>query len=109
MNDDKKKELLMAFNDNTEMKEAVFEELFSGIVFQGVIKEGSVVNPLQNWALSLVLGPQRSVISNEQLGADLRATAEGIAFLQSAWNKITDNFKRKATTGTGTKNKNPGV
>lgn len=96
---EEKIELLTQFNANPRMKEAVKQVLLAGIYENGVIKEGEMHNPMMNWAMSLVFsGDDR--INNEQLGAKLSALAEGLRFVESAFDKIGD-YKEAKTTGQG--------
>lgn len=96
---EEKVEMLKQFNANEKMKEAVKQVLLAGIYENGVIKEGETHNPMQNWAMSLVFcGDDR--INNEQLGAKLSALAEGLRFVESAFDKIGD-YKEKTTPSTG--------
>lgn len=101
--EEEKIDLLTQFNTNAKMKEAVKQVILAGIYSNGVIKEGEKHNPMINWAMSLVFsGDDR--IDNEQLGAKLSALAEGIRFVESAFDKIGDYKAVKTTSPT----KNPG-
>lgn len=92
---EEKIELLTQFNSNPKMKEAVKQVILAGIYDNGVIKEGEAHNPMLNWAMSLVFsGDDR--IDNEQLGAKLSALAEGLRFVESAFDKISDYKETKA-------------
>ena len=104
MDNDKKKELLAQFVSNTEMVEAVKEELLKGVIEQGVFVEGKEFNANENWALALYFNKDENT-SNDQLGADLRAAAEGIRFVESAFKKI-ESYKPKEIKE-GSDNKNP--
>jgi hypothetical protein len=96
---EEKVELLKQFNANEKMKEAVKQVLLAGIYENGVIKEGQKHNPMLNWAMSLVFNADDR-LTNEQLGAKLSALAEGIRFVESAFDKISDYKDAKpASTG----------
>lgn len=92
MTEDIKTEKLTQFVADTDMFEAVKEELLKGIYSNGVIKEGEKHNPLKNWALSLVFN-QPVGVSNEAIGAKLVALGEGLQFVESALNSIEENYK----------------
>lgn len=97
---EEKIDLLKQFNANEKMKEAVKQVLLAGIYENGVIKPGEKHNPMQNWAMHLVFSADDR-INNEQLGAKLSALAEGIRFVESAFDKISD-YKEAKPLGTGT-------
>lgn len=84
---DKEKELIYQFNENAELSDVIHKCLTAGIYFNGVVNSSSKHDPLQNWALALVFNREQD-LSNEQLGQDLRASAEGIKFLESAFKNI---------------------
>lgn len=92
MNDDRKKELLTKFNLDEEMKEAVKEELLTGLYTNGVIREGVTHNALKNAAFTLAMDKEHKY-SDEQLGQDLRGLAEGVRCVESAFKRIEDNYK----------------
>lgn len=100
LSEEEKVELLMQFNANEKMKEAVKQVLLAGIYSNGVIKPGEKHNPMLNWAMSLVFNTDDR-INNEQLGAKLSALAEGIRFVESAFDKIAD-YKKTPAPSTGT-------
>lgn len=72
---------------------ALKKVLLYGIYYNGVLKAGQKPEPLKNFALGLAFDPN---FSNEQLGADLRAAAEGIK-------SVENGFKELATIAAGVK------
>ncbi len=84
---DQEKVKVGLFVEDTVMFEAVKKVLLAGIYYNGVLKPGVNSDPLQNYALSLASNPG---ISNEILGQDLRATSEGIMFLENGLKKLKD-------------------
>lgn len=83
------RELLIAFRENVPMFNAVHKVLLAGIYSNGVLTEGEQ-NPLQNWALSYVMNNENSGVklSDEEIGKKIRASAEGISFLQNGLDHI---------------------
>lgn len=78
---------LNKFATNKVMFEAVKKVLLAGIYQNGVLKAGEKAEPLKNFALGLAFKPG---ISNEMLGADLRACAEGINTVELGFKKICE-------------------
>lgn len=103
LNDIEKAEL-QAFADNVTMREAVKKVLLLDVYFMGNMEPGKGADPLTNYALSMA--SHKGQYSNEALGADLRATWEGINTLQTAFDEIS-KFKSVPVTKGGD-NANPG-
>lgn len=82
------KELLTYLQDDKATLDALKKLMMNSIYEQGVVKSGAMHDPLHNWALSLATRD----VSNEQLGSDLRAAAQGILFVQIAFKDLA-NFK----------------
>lgn len=74
------------FYQSSVMREAVRKVLLAGAYENGTLQAGKEANATTNFALSLVA--QGETISNEQLGADLRASWEGIRLVENAFNKM---------------------
>ncbi len=85
---DVEKEQLVAFNQNPILREAVKKVLLAGLNENGVLKAGKQANMTQNAALYLV--SQAQDVSNEALGADLRAYWNGLKTVENAFNKISE-------------------
>ena len=73
------------------MREAVKKVLLAAVYHNGSLKEGVSADPTRNACFSLVA--QAPGISNEQLGADLRAMWEGVKIVENAFNKMTEYKK----------------
>lgn len=80
---------LRSFWNNRDMREALRKVLFMGLRENGVMHKGEEFRPKLNIALALVAQRQDD-ISNEQLGADLRAFFQGMSALENAFNKIEE-------------------
>lgn len=104
MTNDRKKELLTQFVQNAELVEALKEELLRGIYHDGVIKEGEGHNPDENWVNAVVF--QGAEVSDALIGQEVRAKAQGISFLKTAFNKILETYKQVPEKGNNG-NKNP--
>lgn len=83
---DHEKELIEAFYKNGTMREAVKKVLLAGIYYNGVLKVGEQGDPGKNFALALAF---QKGVTNEQLGADVRAAAEGIRVVESAFVELS--------------------
>lgn len=83
---------LIRFNSNPVLADAVKKVLFAFINERGTIKKGKKLgNTLYNGALGLVAqsGTGKMVVSNEELGADLRAYYQAVGLLESGFNEIS--------------------
>lgn len=80
---DLEKTLVEAFNNNEAQKDAVKKVLLNGIYGNGVIKPGAKHNGNENWVYSLPWGNDGVSVSNEKLGAEVRAIAEGIRAVET--------------------------
>jgi len=86
---DIEKQLVEAFYKNETQREAVKKVLLMGIYNNGVIRSGEVHNPQLNWALSLAWNMDGTSETNEKLGANLRAVAEGIKSVELAFKELS--------------------
>ncbi len=82
---DLEKTLVEAFYNNETQREAVRKVILHGVHTQGVLKSGFKHDPKHNWALSYAT---KDELSNEQIGADLRATAQGIIFVERGFSDL---------------------
>lgn len=80
-------EKVEAFCGDATMREAVRKVLLTGLYVNGTVRQGYKPSPLQNFALALAFDPR---VSNEELGADLRASAAGINLLENAFKQIDE-------------------
>lgn len=78
-------EKVKVFVEDPVMFEAVRKVLLSGIYQNGTLKPGQKANPSKNFALSLAFDPK---VDNEALGADLRASASGIHFVELGFREL---------------------
>lgn len=86
---DKEVDKIMKFNQDTELVEAVKKVMLKAIYTQGTLRKGLTPNPLNNAALATVFATiNGSVISDEQLGADLRGFAHGLNLLESGFQEL---------------------
>lgn len=84
---DLEKEMLTNFANNDVMREAVKKVLLVPIYHNGVLEKGErTINPAYNWALTLAA--MKSDFSDEQIGHDVRVTAEGIRVVENAFSQI---------------------
>ncbi len=90
---DKQKDLILAFKENTELFDTVYTVLLAGVYQNGVVQMGAKHDPKQNWALA-ALWNRDNDISNEALGESIKATAEGIRFIESSFQKMR-NLQRE--------------
>lgn len=74
-----------AFRSDKVMLEAVRKVLLFGVYNNGTIQPDAEAAPTRNFALALAF---RKDVSNDQLGADLRAAAEGIRAVESAFEEF---------------------
>lgn len=83
---DKEKDKIIKFNQDPELVEAVRKVMLKALYTQGTLRQGIKSNPLNNAALGLVFHTiNGSVISDEQIGADLRGLAHGLNLLESGF------------------------
>lgn len=92
------------FNSDIVMSDAVKKVLFAVINEMGVVKKGKKVKPLYNGAFGLV--SRREDLSNEQIGADLRAYYHGVGLLESGFSDLS---KIKVKKEEGTPEENPAI
>jgi hypothetical protein len=78
---------IQTFCADEKMKEAVKKVLLFGLYNNGTLKKGKKADPLQNTAFGLFFA-KKGQVSNEELGQDLRAVAEGINLIENAYNKL---------------------
>lgn len=83
---DKEKDKIIKFNQDPELVEAVRKVMLKAVYTQGTLRKDIKSEPLKNAALGLVFHTiNGSVISDEQLGADLRGLAHGLNLLESGF------------------------
>lgn len=87
---ERKIEILTAFNQNLELKQCLKDELLAGLYRNGVQIQGQEHDSKRNWALQVAWNDE---LSPEQKGAQVMAIAEGLRFLESAFDKIESTYK----------------
>jgi len=83
LNDIEKAEL-QKFADNSTLIQAVEKVLLAPAYMQGSMKAGEEARPGLNFALGLAWSADKSDISNEVIGRDIRAKTEGIKLMVTA-------------------------
>lgn len=96
MLDDQEKLAIQMFIDNPVQAEAVKKILLFSVYEAGMLKKGQPANPLRNFALSFVSNQLDA--TNEQIGQKLRASWEGIQFIESAWQELELYKKQEPTS-----------
>lgn len=90
---EQEKNEIESFYKNEVMREAVKKILLMGIYENGVMKAGVSHNPQMNWALGLAWETNGTSVTNEKIGSDLRAIAEGIKSVEIAFKEL-EKFKK---------------
>lgn len=87
---DLEREKIIVFNKDPDMKEAVRKVLLAAVYSNGTLKKDEKADPLKNGALGLAFLALngRAVVSNEQLGEDLRAYAQGVNLLETGFKQL---------------------
>lgn len=81
-----------SFLSDTVMANAIKKILLLGIYENGTIKAGEDYDATTNFALGLAFRGKEAGRTNEEIGADLRACAEGIRLLEGAYQQL-EKFK----------------
>jgi len=76
---------IKSFVEDKAMFEAVRKVLLKGIYENGTLVPGKKANATRNFALTFNIDPK---IKNEDLGADLRATVQGISFVELGFTEL---------------------
>lgn len=88
------------FNQDTVLVNAIKKVLLATIYSNGILKKDVDPDPLKNGALSLAFMTLngQALVSNEELGADLRGLAQGVNLLEQGLahlSKITSKKEDK--------------
>jgi len=75
------------FYKDEVLREAIRKVLLAGVYYNGVLRAGEKAEPLKNAALSRAYS---SDLTNEELGADVRALAQGIQAIEMAFKKMAE-------------------
>lgn len=78
------------FMSDENMVEAVRKVLLSAIYSNGTLRQGEKANPMTNAAFTMVMKTVRGegVISDEELGQDLRGLAHGVMLLEAGFKRL---------------------
>ena len=83
---DIEKDAIAQFMGNDTMREAVKKVLLCGVYYNGILKKDVPADPLRNYAIGLAFNDPS--LSNEAIGADLRASIAGINTLEVAFDTM---------------------
>lgn len=88
---DIEREKIIAFNNDEVMTEAVKKVLLAAVYNNGTLRAGEKIDSLKNGALGLAFLALsgRAVITNEQLGEDLRALSHGLNTVESGFKELS--------------------
>ena len=98
--DEQEQTYIQQFYENDVMREAVKKILLAFIYYHGVLKQGKEADPTRNYLLALT---NRRELSDEQLGRETRATAEGIAALEAGFSALA-LYRKEETLSKDNKN-----
>lgn len=85
--DENEKVAVAQFYASEVMREAVKKCLLAGIYGNGTLKKGEPGDPLRNFAIGLAMRDPK--MTNEEIGADLRASISGINTLEVAFDHMS--------------------
>ena len=91
------KEKIYVFNKDEVMVEAVRKVILASVYSNGTLRKDLKTEPLKNAAIGLASMALngRAVVSNEQLGEDLRAFTQGVFLLEGGFNELTKIIKKE--------------
>lgn len=100
------KEKLYSFNEDKVLAGAIKKVILEVIYTEGTLRKGVDPNPRKNTAFALanLATSGQGVISDEEIGADLRGMVYGIKLLESGMAKIA-TIKREKKEKSKEKNK----
>jgi len=79
---------IAAFNQDKVLAEAIKKVILKAVYSQGILSPDKPANPMTNAAFGLVALTQQGIISNEALGADLRAWFEGCKMVELGFTEL---------------------
>jgi hypothetical protein len=87
---DLEKSKIITFMSDKDMVEAVRKVVLAGMYSNGTLRQGADANPLTNAAFAMVFRTIRGegVMSNEEIGQDLRGLAQGVMLLESGFKRL---------------------
>lgn len=83
------KNAIVAFNANTVMSDAVKKVIMHTITHQGTMEAGKPAVET-NWVFGLGASQINGVLSNEQMGEELKAALKGLGYLQDGFKKLLE-------------------
>lgn len=88
---DIEKDKIINFNQDEVLVNAVRKVILAVIYDNGTLRKDLAPDPLKNGALGLAFLSisGRGVVTNEDLGADLRGLAQGISLLENGLNALS--------------------
>lgn len=89
---DLEKSKIIQFNTDPEMVEAVRKVLLASMYSNGTLRPGVDANPMTNAAFMMVMRTIRGegVMSDAELGQDLRGLAQGVMLLEAGLKKLSE-------------------
>lgn len=101
-------EKIANFNQDEVLKNAVRKVLLASIYQNGTLRKDIKPDPLKNAALGLasLAISGRGVVSNADLGEDLRGLMQGVSLLESGFNELS---KIKIKGAPSTVGENPAI
>lgn len=88
---------LTKFANNPVLVNAFKKVLLFGVYYNGILKPDEAPDPTRNFALSNVFTEVGNAMSNEKIGENLRAKAEGVLLIQGGFDQI-ESYKTEAKT-----------
>lgn len=87
---DIEREKVISFTSDEVMVEAVRKVILASIYNNGTLRQGEKTDPLKNGALGLAFLALsgRAIITDEQLGQDLRGLSHGINLLEAGFKEL---------------------
>lgn len=87
---DVEKDTLQQIADNPTAVNALKKLILADVYFKGTLEAGKAPDPTRNAALSIALacGSGQAVRTNEELGQDLRAFAEGVRIVEGGFGRL---------------------
>lgn len=87
---DVEKDLLGTVADNALLMNALKKVVLADVYFKGVLRAGMSPEPTRNAAIAFAFAAEAK--TNEQLGEDIRAFAEGVRLVEGGFSRL-DKFK----------------
>ena len=81
--------LVEQFYNNETMRETIKKILLFVLYNNGTVQKGKESDSLRNAAFGLIANDMDGKLTNEQIGADLRALWEGIKLVENAFNAMS--------------------